>query len=219
MGSFFKKVKEKLFATLSVEIAGIWPSSYNINKMRRLNKIQLSTEQMKLMSETIKKKTPCKLLVFGLGNDSLFWMRLNRRGKTIFLEDNEYWLKLVTKRIKGLEALLVSYNTIRKDWKNLLETPSLLNSTLLNELGKEGWDIILVDAPAGFDDLQPGRMKSIYMSSKLIKNSGDIFIHDCDREVEDIYSNHFLKKENLQMEVRGSNGIGSLRHYQIKDIL
>ena len=95
----------------------------------------------------------------------------------------------------------------------LLESPSLLDMTLPKNVEREEWDVILVDAPAGLNDQSPGRMKSIFLSSRLVKNSGDVFVHDCNREVEDIYCNNFLKKENLQIEI--SAPTGSLRHYHI----
>jgi glucuronoxylan 4-O-methyltransferase len=85
--------------------------------------------------------------------------------------------------------------------------------TLPDNVEKEKWDIIVVDGPDGQSDQATGRMKSIFLSSRLIMNSGDIFVHDCNREVEDIYCNNFLKKENLQIEIKGSFGL--LRHYHI----
>ncbi|MBN1213321.1 MAG: hypothetical protein JXA92_12170, partial [candidate division Zixibacteria bacterium] len=35
--------------------------------------------------KTIQKKAPCKFLVFGVGNDSIFWSLLNQNGTTVFL--------------------------------------------------------------------------------------------------------------------------------------
>lgn len=213
MKKILKKVVEYLFAWPSIELARLWPSQFTISMMRLLNAILLSSQQLNVISTTVKRKAPCKLLVFGLGNDSVFWSKLNRGGVTIFLEDNKDWLQKVTKRSKGITAFLVSYNTQRTDWKLLLESPSLLNMTLPNDVEKEEWDVVLVDAPEGTNDQTPGRMKSIFLSARLIKNSGDIFVHDCNREIEDIYCNNFLKKENLKMEIKAA--IGFLRHYHI----
>lgn len=169
--------------------------------------------QLKVICATIKRKTPCRLLVFGLGNDSSFWVRLNRNGITVFLEDNKEWFDKITGNLKNIKAFLVSYNTQRKDWMTMIENKSLLEMTLPDDVEKEAWDIILVDAPAGWNDENPGRMKSIFLSSRLIRNSGDIFVHDCDREVEDIYCDKFLQKENLKLEIKAP--IGLLRHYHI----
>ena len=181
--------------------------------MRWLNEIQLSDEQLNAISTVIKTKKSCKLLVFGLGNDSVFYTYLNRGGTTIFLEDNKSWFQHVIKRSKRIVAYLVNYDTKRSDWRMLLKSPSLLNMALPNDVEREEWDVILVDGPAGWNDQTPGRMKSIYLSSRLIKNSGDIFVHDCNREIEDIYCNKYLKKENLKIEIKAK--VGCLRHYHI----
>jgi glucuronoxylan 4-O-methyltransferase len=114
---------------------------------------------------------------------------------------------------KGLTVFLIDYNTKRSDWKMLLNSPSLLDMTLPNNVETKKWDVILVDGPDGQNDQSTGRMKSIFLSSRLIKDSGDIFVHDCNREVEDIYCNRFLKKENLKIEIKGP--VGCLRHYHI----
>lgn len=213
MKKILKKIIKYLFAWPSIELTKLWPSYFNISVMRKLNEIQLSTEQLKVISTTVKRKAPCKLLIFGLGNDSMFWFNLNRGGVTIFLEDNKSWFQKVTKRSKNLIAFFVNYNTQRSDWKMLLESPSLLDMTLPNNVEKEKWDVIFIDAPEGWNDKTPGRMKSIFLSSRLVKDSGDIFVHDCDREIEDIYCNKFLKKENLKIEIKTLSRF--LRHYHI----
>jgi glucuronoxylan 4-O-methyltransferase len=213
MKKILKEIMKYLLAQLSIKLTRFWPSHLNISIMRKLNGIQLSTEQLKVICATIKRKAPCKLLVFGLGNDSLLWASINRGGVTVFLEDDKDWFQRITKRSKDIKAFLINYDTKRKDWKMFLEDTSLLNMTLPNDLGKEEWEVIFVDAPAGWNDENPGRMKSIFLSSKLVKNTGDIFVHDCNREVEDIYCNKFLEKNNLEMEIRAP--IGFLRHYHI----
>jgi glucuronoxylan 4-O-methyltransferase len=209
-----KTTKEMLTQSqLSIKLAIFCSSHFNILVMRKFNRIRLSTEHLKVICKTIKRRVPCRLLVFGLGNDSLFWSNLNRGGVTIFIEDDKDWFQKITKKSKGIKAFLINYGTKRKDWKKFLEDTSLLDTTLPNDIEKEKWDVILVDAPSGWNDQTPGRMKSIFLSSKLIKISGDIFVHDSEREIEDIYSNKFLGKENLIMEYRAQKG--SLRHYHM----
>lgn len=202
-----------ILAWLSIKRTLLWPSLYNLSVMREYSDIQLSAEQLKAICDAIKSKAPCRLLVFGLGNDSVFWSSLNKGGVTVFLEDDKDWFQEITKRSNGIKAFLVHYNTQRKEWKKFLEDTSLFHMTLPDAIEKEAWDVILVDAPAGYGDETPGRMNSIFLSSKLIKKSGDIFVHDCEREVEDAYCNKFLEKENLKMEI--SAPIGLLRHYHI----
>ena len=176
-----KSIIKYLFARLSIELACLWPTYFQIAVMRKLNGIQLSPEQLKVISTTIRSKAPCKLLVFGLGNDSVFWSRLNRGGITIFLEDSQDWLQRFTNRSPEITAFLVNYNTQRKDWKMFLEHPSLLDMTLCDDVEQEEWDVILVDAPTGRNDQTLGRMKTIFLSSRLINTSDDVFVHHSDR--------------------------------------
>jgi glucuronoxylan 4-O-methyltransferase len=67
------------------------------------------------------------------------------------------------------------------------------------EIMEMKWDIIFVDGPEGWSDEKPGRMKSIFTAAQLAHQSKDcyVFVHDCDRPVEAIYSRVFLCDENL----------------------
>lgn len=213
MKKIFEKIIKHFFALPSIELASRWPSYLPISAMRILNKIQLSTAQLRAISIIVREKALCKLLIFGVGNDSVFWSKINKDGVTIFFENNNNWYQSITTMSKVLTVFLIDYNTKRSDWKILLHSPSLLDMTLPNNVEAEKWDVILVDGPDGQNDQSTGRMKSIFLSSRLIKDSGDIFVHDCNREVEDIYCNRFLKKENLKKEIKGP--VGCLRHYHI----
>ena len=202
MNKFIDIIVNYLFALPSIELASRWPLYLLISAMRILNKIELSTAQLKAISIIVKEKAPCKLLIYGVGYDSAFWSKINKDGVTIFLEDNNNWYQSITTMFRDLTVFLIAYNTKRSGWKMLLDSPSLLDMALPNIVETEKWDVILVDGPNGQNDQSTGRMKSIFLSSRLIKNSGDIFVHDCNREVEDIYCNRFLKEENLKIENR-----------------
>ena len=153
-------------------------------------------------------------MIFGLGNDSLFWRRLNKGGVTVFLEDDRDWHQKVIRRSKDLTVFMVNYDTKITDWRMFLEAPSLLHMPLPDPVEKERWDVILVDGPAGWNDQTPGRMKSIFLSSRLAADSGDVFVHDCNREVENAYCNVFLKREALKTEINAPDG-RLLRHYHM----
>jgi uncharacterized protein (TIGR01627 family) len=215
MRKFLKRQMRYFFARPSSELARSWPSHFNLSVMRRLNQIQLGVEQIALISKTIKANSRCRLLIFGLGNDSLFWSSLNREGVTISLEDDPQWLEKITKSRSHLTAFRVTYGTRRTDWKWLLDSPSSLQMALPRDVEKTKWDVILVDGPAGWGDDTPGRMKSIYAASRLAAKSADIFAHDCEREVEDAYCKYFLKNENMKAEVKHPEGW--LRHYHMLD--
>ena len=76
------------------------------------------------------------------------------------------------KKSKGITAFLDNYGTQKRDWETFLGDTSLLTMDLPDKVEREEWDVILVDAPDGWHDQAPGRMKSIFLSSRLIKNSG-----------------------------------------------
>ncbi|MGH7885770.1 MAG: hypothetical protein ACRENO_08765, partial [Thermodesulfobacteriota bacterium] len=163
--SLKSKILTFLFSRLSIELAAIYKSDFTIFLIKRVNGIQLSCEQIKIISRIIKNTKPSNLLVFGVGHDSEFWYKINKGGLTIFLEDNKNWLEKITRKSKGIKVFHVNYNSKRKDWKTFLESPSLLKMNLPDEVQNQKWDIILVDGPAAFNDQKPGRMKSIFLSS------------------------------------------------------
>lgn len=214
--TFLWSVHKRILAVPSITHAVKNPNNTNISIMRRVNGIQLSGDELLEIIKAIQSKEKPRFLVFGLGNDSLFWHLLNKKGETLFLEDNEFWLRQVSSRIDGMKAEHIEYGTRRKDWHKLLDNPDLLEMDLPDKVISKKWDVVLVDAPAGYGDETPGRMKSIYMASKLIEKDGDVFVHDCNREVEDVYSLHFLGRDNLVREVKAS--IGNLRHFKMQKV-
>ena len=165
------------------------------------NPHQLSVAEYGLIADRVISRSPCNMLVFGVGRDSRLWTSINSRGKTVFLEDNRMWLDHVRQNIPNINAHLVCYNTLRSRWQELLHRSD--EQELLMELPQEitdtKWDIIFVDAPDGSSDRKPGRMKSIFTAAKLAHSSKgcDVYVHDCNRRVEAVYSNQYLHPENL----------------------
>jgi hypothetical protein len=175
--------------------------------LRILYGIDLSVSEMTTVTEAVLRRRPCRFLVFGLGNDSIYWHRINAGGETAFLEDHPLWLECVKKLDPSLPAYLVEYDTVLSSWRELLDSPERLRMELPDGLGDGEWDVILVDAPVGVHGGSAGRMKSIYMASVLKAGSSDVFVHDCCREVEQAYCDRYLLPENLVEEA------GTLRHY------
>lgn len=164
---------------------------------------QMTTIEYQYMASFLHDKN---LLVFGTGYDSDLWRYANRFGSTVFLEHNDKWIT------DEEDIYKVRYTTHKKrDSKRLLE---LYKKDITNELLLDlpsivydyKWDIILVDSPEGGKNCHPGRMQSIYTAKILSSPGTNIFIHDCDREVEDTYSKTMFK--NLKKELT------KLRHYK-----
>jgi uncharacterized protein (TIGR01627 family) len=113
------------------------------------------------------------------------------------------------------ETYLVEYRTQLKQWLELLVQYNQGNDCLSLELPdhilQTDWDFIFVDAPAGYSEEMPGRMKSIYMAAQLANQNSctDVFVHDCERLVENIYTGYFLRHKSFITQVH------RLKHYKI----
>ncbi len=205
-----------VLSTLSLSLAGLSQVYYKkIVELVKNNPNQLSVQEYSLIAETIYKKAPCNVLVFGLGRDSSLWLELNKGGKTVFLENNVQWFNRIKEQIPSLEAYLIKYETHVDQWKVLLEQGSknLLKLELPPHISAVSWDIIFVDAPLGVGAGAPGRMKSIYTAARLASKSEkqvDVFVHDCNRMVEKTYCNAFFQTKNLKGK------IDRLRHYSLQ---
>ncbi|NEP82528.1 MAG: hypothetical protein F6K39_32920 [Okeania sp. SIO3B3] len=192
-------------------------SKYNnqILQLVNSNPGQLSRYEYSYITDVVVNRKSCNLLIFGVGKDSKFWMEVNQNGETIFVEDHPDWLNQVKANCPNIQAYLVDYGTTRKKWLDLLVQYSQGIDSLLMSLPEKitltKWDVIFVDAPGGYSDEVSGRMKSIFLAAKLAFSSGntDVFVHDCDRLVETIYSGYFLHDENLITQV------DKLKHYRI----
>ena len=172
--------------------------------------VQLELDEMRPIVEAIQSTPGCSLLVFGCGNDSAFWERVNSEGSTVFLEDDPGWAEQIRGRLAHAHVRLVEYNTELGHWESLLQQPDLLVLDLPEEIADQRFDVILVDAPAGHDrhfeltgTVTPGRMQSIYMASRLVAPGGYVFVHDCDRLVEQRYAAEFLGTRRLFVRAEG----------------
>jgi uncharacterized protein (TIGR01627 family) len=151
---------------------------------------QMTKEEYWYISSFLGDKN---FLVFGLGYDSKLWRYANRNGFTIFLEHDPRWITddsdvyqvFYTTKLTQADDLLLEYR--QGNFKNL--TMNLPDIVLENN-----WDYIFVDSPQGYKPHFPGRMQSIYTASILANNNTHVFVHDCNRRVEDIYTREMFPK-------------------------
>lgn len=154
-------------------------------KMEKSNHGQMTAEEYRYIGSFLGDKN---FLVFGTGHDTPLWRYANRNGKTLFLESNSKWINS-----EDTDVIKVTYTSKRAWQQRLLEEYhngifDNLKMELPNEVTDTKWDCIFVDAPVGTTDKKPGRMQSIFTASTLASKDTDVFVHDCDRVVEDVYS-------------------------------
>ncbi|TKW06962.1 hypothetical protein SEVIR_7G275300v4 [Setaria viridis] len=192
---------------------------------------------IRAIAAVVRARAPCNLLVFGLGAESPLWLALNHGGRTVFLEENEFYVKYLEPKHPGLEAYDVSYTTKVRDFRDLLAAARasrakecrpvqnllfsecrLAINDLPNDLYDVAWDMVLIDGPSGWNPNSPGRMPSIFTTAVLARSGAtaakgptDVLVHDFQFEVEQVLSKEFLCDEN---RVAGS-GTPSLGHFVI----
>jgi len=140
-------------------------------------------------------------LVFGVGYDSELWRYSNQEGKTIFLEDDPEWIDDHDDIIK------VKYTCRIWDYAKLLyEYERGIYDNLKMELPREvvntKWDAIFVDGPSGYSPTCHGRMQSIFTARILANKETDVFIHDCNRKIEDLYSKKIFEIKKQLTKLR-----------------
>mgnify|MGYP001577424079 FL=1 len=154
-------------------------------KMEKSNHGQMTADEYRYIAEFLGDKN---FLVFGTGHDTPLWKYANRNGKTLFLENNKRWINPT-----DTDVIKVTYTTKRAYHKELLQewhngNFSNLTMDLPDEVTQTKWDCIFVDSPLGTTDKKPGRMQSIFTAWSFSIDTTDVFVHDVDRVVEDVYS-------------------------------
>ncbi len=158
-----------------------------------LENIQLQPAELRPIVQAIRSIPKCRLLVFGCGHDSRAWEIVNQGGTTVFIEDNEEWMAVSGKQLTSSEVVKADYGTRVSDWPAMLDKGVSLLLDLPEHVLGNPWDVILVDAPAGFAPDQPGRARSIYTASRLVAKDGVVFVHDYDRPLEREFCARYLK--------------------------
>ncbi|KAG0472216.1 hypothetical protein HPP92_016762 [Vanilla planifolia] len=170
----------------------------------------MTEADLRAVAGVLRRRSPCNLLVFGLGPESLLWRALNHGGRTVFVDENQYYIAHFEEKHPGLEGLRRGlHHEARaqvagecRPVQNLLFSDCRLGiNDLPNHLYDVSWDVILIDGPGGYSPESPGRMSAIFTAGVFSRSCGagptDVLVHDYDREVEKVCSAEFLCGENL----------------------
>lgn len=183
-----------------------------IHNMKKNNKGLMSKEQYLAVAKKLDEASPCNLLVFGLGEDSYLWNKINDKGVTFFLEDSADWISKINDG--SLMVRQIEYNTEVSMHLEIGFDEEKLKLNLPDEVQDLEYDFIIVDAPLGHQPPRPykgpGRMSSIYTASKLLKIGGTAVIDDMGRPVEEKYALHYFGERNLVQLVQKKVGIFEL---------
>ncbi|QDP16896.1 hypothetical protein Tsubulata_070008 [Turnera subulata] len=179
--------------------------------------------EIKPISDALRKcSSPCNFLVFGLTHETPLWKALNHNGRTVFIEENRYYAAYYEELHPEVDVFDVQYTTKMTEYRELIASAkeqirnecrpvqNLLFSEcklgindLPNHVYEVDWDVILIDGPRG-DGLEgPGRMTPIFTAGVLARSKKasnaktHIFVHDYYRDVERVYGDEFLCRENL----------------------
>lgn len=185
----------------------------DLRELVEQNPGQGTFEEYRLLRTRLRERAPAKVLIFGTGRDSRYWIEANAGGRTVFLEHESEWIGIAREKTPGIEIIQVSYDTKLTQWKKLLERRyRLFMYGLPDWILAEDWDVIHVDSPQGGSRKRPGRMQSIYTASVLARRSTDVdvFVHDCDRPAEATYADRYLGAERLVEQA------GSMRWYRLR---
>jgi uncharacterized protein (TIGR01627 family) len=190
LAAFERRQKEELAAQI-----GMRPSD--------LADIQLSARELRTVIEAVAARPGGSLLVFGPGNDSLLWERVNAAGTTAFIESDAGWADRVRRRLTSAEVHHVDFTTRCGDWERLLDHPEELPLDLPADIRSRQWDVVLVDGPPGYAPSLPGRMSSIFEASRLVGPGGRVFVHDVERDAEAAFASRYLGDDRCVVRVRG----------------
>ncbi|CAL5023896.1 unnamed protein product [Urochloa decumbens] len=186
---------------------------------------------VRAIASVLRRRAPCNLLVFGLGGETPLWRALNHGGRTVFLDENPFYVEHLEGRHPGLEAYDVAYATAVRELPGLLDAARaaecrpvqnllfsecrLAINDLPNQLYDVAWDVILVDGPRGFAEGSPGRMSAIYSAAVMARTKGvetEVLVHDYEREVERACGREFLCEENMV----AATSTPSLAHFRVR---
>jgi len=158
------------------------------------DKIQTDKRAISLISSVCRNK---KMLVFGLGYDSLLWNALT--DDILFVENQNHYIKM-NNTINSSKIIHYKYENISVEKSFKLSAEEIKEYKIPESLVKNApYDIIFIDGPSGYVSNHPGRLLPIYWSKHFLSKSGTIIlIDDSRRDLETYCINKFFQLESKE---------------------
>lgn len=77
--------------------------------------VRMPETDIRAVANILRRRGPCNLLVFGVSTETPLWIALNSGGRTVFLDENQYYIAYLEPRHPGMEAYDVTYTTHVRD--------------------------------------------------------------------------------------------------------
>ena len=157
----------------------------NLFRRHYSSEIQLSAFQAQVIASAIATRSPgCRLLVFGVGNDSGLWLALNESGVNVFLETSDAWARVIAARYPGMTIQPMPTFGLTVETSAALTAADLAKYPPPESLRSSAWDVIVVDAPPGYSPGDPGRAVAVSWAASLAHRGTHVFVDDYDRPLE-----------------------------------
>lgn len=156
--------------------------SRGIPLLRFAHQFQISATAMQTVRERLKAGG--NLLVFGAGLDSATWELVNRKGRTVFLEDVPEWIERSRAQAPQRAIYRVAYATSVEAATHYSDVAQIPLPALPIGVQSRRWDVVVVDGPMGWKPEHPGRAASITLARRLAAPGGLVLVDDYERPTE-----------------------------------
>jgi hypothetical protein len=185
------------------------PPSVSIAKLVTRNPGQLSVTEYSAIFAMLGGDA--KFVSFSTGRDVPLWLS-TRCATTTFLDHDKHFCQKTREAFPSACVHEVKYWTT-VSMLPVISAPefntSKLDMDLPADVRDKDWTVVFVDGPTGYNVDCPGRFQSIWEAAK-ISSAQHVFVHDCDRPVEQWACQTFLSPRFTTC-----TKIGRLWHYHM----
>lgn len=171
----------------------------------------------------MRSNAPQRLLIWGLGYDSVTYEQLNTGGVTVFLEFDISWVGKADAATRQLHFAGYDDKAFGTSVERVHEF--IAQPHRADEIGvladRPCFDTVIVDSPLGLLPQNTGRAVPIYTAAADLgrclskgmypsTQNVSVFVHDCNRKSEQLLTDAFLGKPVLEL------GPKKLREYRLR---